>query len=167
MEEPSSLDALLSWAAALAGTATAIFAGLMWWMARQRMDVQPVLEMRRRGDGLLFCKLIITNNSPYPATITGICLRKPSSGAVDLADKLASYDVGGSIVSYSRPSARKALCSLSVLPGKSSSAELAFLLPEETGSAKWISILVHIAHSRTVMRHRIKAATMMLTDPSN
>jgi hypothetical protein len=165
-QPPSGLafgEAVREWLALLAAFAAATFAGLIWWLARQRLSTRFTLTADGpRHDGYLEMRISILNRGDNPLLFDAISVRQPFSILANNQGSAFGTTAGQAQIASAKK-VQKVGYPKSVLPEASGSWGFLLAHPDKFASCKSVSIRLHMSSNRFAIRHNTKVLTAMLT----
>ena len=160
---PSNWEIARQWLAVIVPAIAAMFAGLIWWMARKRLGTRYRFEIDNLNSfGMLRVKVSVLNRSDRDLTIEGISVKQPFS--IVLAQD-GSGHISANYAKPESPTAQKVPYRTVVRPDETHGTSLAIQRPGGFESCKRVSIRLHILSSFPVIRHKKKVLTAIL--PAN
>lgn len=164
MTPPDQQVNFKEWLALLFSGLTALFAGLVWWLARKSIEPYFELLVEATGPEGMLAKLSVDNKSRETAFISQI--RGHSPLGLLVSPLKTQYKPTEGTVLYLPEWSDSIPCSLSTASGKSGSMPFMLKLPEDRRFETIVSISVRIRRRSRIMPYKIKVITAILPDSS-
>lgn len=156
---PSTLSMLRDWLVLFAAVASATFAGLIWWLARKRLDTRYELDVEGlHGHGDLRLNAVIRNRGDKTVVVEAISVESP----LGIVIGENGGHMGASSAKPYHETAQKVPYQLRVKPDESIGTSLAVRRPDGFKSLKSVSIRLHILRTFPTIRHKKKTLTAIL-----
>jgi hypothetical protein len=158
---PTTWDEVRGWFGLAFSGLTAMFAGLVWWLARKSLEPQVELIARQWGAaGTVFGELRVMNRSRTSVVVDHITAHQPPGMKI-----WSRFPVPPTAPMVSqRRDFHEGAPSLTVLSGDSAVLELELQLSVPRTPLSKLSISVRIARRSRVIRHKTKAITAILPE---
>ena len=158
----NSWNAIRDWLTLAAATASAVFAGLIWWLARQRLGTRyEIWTTGLQHGGYLPIHVRITNRGDRDLMVERLSVQAPTHIMVSPAGSRFGVAATQSDL-HTAKKVSAANAGTRIKP--ESTEELQLLLSRDGGfkSLKTVSIWLHILTSFPVIRHKKKQLTLIL-----
>ena len=160
MNPPTIWEYLRDWLGLAFSGATALFAGLVWWLARKSFEPQIDVVIRQRAGNQLFGELRVTNAGRSPLLIDEVEGLTPSGVQI-----WSRAEVSQSVPMLSqRRDFHPGVPLMTVLSGTTSVFDVQLLLPDSRMELSSVRISCHMTKRWRTMRHRKKLITAILAE---
>ena len=170
----SAWDQVREWLGLAFAGATALFAGLVWWMARKSFSpqIEALFQQRtisrnvtQQEIGLLFGELRINNHGRSTLLIDYVEVRTPKDVPI-WSRRQAVPTTGPHAFAYASAAGdfHQGVHRMAVPSGASVTLDLQLVLPEARMLLSSVRISLKVASSSRAMRQRTQLITAMLAD---
>lgn len=163
--QPSPLDSLREWLTLAAVVLSAVFAGLIWWLARRRLSTRYRLVPTNKWTaelGLVSVAVEVHNRSDKEITIEEVSVKRPWS---ILADHRGAQ-LGPSVARNQLEAAQRVRSVRREMHVPPDGAEAFRMMlahdDDDPSKSNRVSIALHILKSFPVIRHKKKVLTATL-----
>jgi hypothetical protein len=150
------------WLTTFVTALSALFAGLIWWMARKRLSSRYSLRVQHvTNDRFVDLVLSVTNRSDADLYVEYLSVNAPF-GILKESDRAST--IRYEATSHPPETMRRISYDWRIGPDEAPSRSVVLWSPDGVGSHKSISMRLHIRSNFWVMRHRKKVLRAILPD---